>query len=117
MLKVVIHALRQQAEAAGEPRPSDHVPAPKPPADEPEDLEDSVQPDPEPAVTRDLANATRPASARSTVKPTMARSGAAKPATKPSSAGAKPAAAKAPAAPTPVVKHTSKSAVATKSKK
>jgi 3-dehydroquinate dehydratase/shikimate dehydrogenase len=117
MLKVVIHALRQQAEAAGEPRPSDHVPAPKPPADDPEDLEDIVQPDPEPAVTRDLPNALRPAKARSTLKPTMARSGAAKPTTKPSSAATKPAAGKAPTAPTPVVKHTSKSAAATKSKK
>jgi 3-dehydroquinate dehydratase/shikimate dehydrogenase len=91
MLKVVIHALRQQAEAAGEPRPSDHVPAPKPPADEPEDLEDAVQADAEPAGTRDLPNAIRTHSAR----PPSSKPAPARATSKPAPAAVKPAPAKA----------------------
>ncbi len=58
MLKVVIHALRQQAEAAGEPRPSDHVPAsvshpPPPEVEEEEDLD--AEPEPEPVPVKSIA--------------------------------------------------------------
>ena len=58
MLKVVIHALRQAAEAAGEPRPSDYVPASvsHPPPPEVEDVEDlDAEPEPEPPPVKAVA--------------------------------------------------------------
>ncbi len=117
MLKVVIHALRQAAEAAGEPRPSDHIPASvsHPPAPElpEEDDEDEDTPAPPPPAKAVAAKTTpakpapaKPASAKAAPTKTVTPPPAPvkSPSIKPAPAKAVPTKAtptKAPAKPAP----------------
>ena len=82
MLKVVIHALRQAAEAAGEPRPSDHVPAsvshpPPPEVEEEEDIDAVQEAEPVPAKTPPKKAVKVTSTAQS--KPTVAKAAASMP--------------------------------------
>ncbi len=94
MLKVVIHALRQAAEAAGEPRPSDHIPAsvshpPAPEEPEPDEAE-ADEPEPPPAPSKVAKTASVKTSKNAPVKVAPAKA----PAPAPAETPAKPSAAK-----------------------
>ncbi|HEV2645544.1 MAG TPA: shikimate dehydrogenase [Acidobacteriaceae bacterium] len=134
MFRVVLHALRQNAEAAGEP-PTANLPTPKPIRLEPP----SPKPEPEPAATPLAANpkkpeppakavaAARPAPAKAApaskpaAKPTPPKTAAKKPVkASPKNAPAKPLAkkaTKAPATKAPATKPPAKNIAKTPAKK